>query len=157
MTVIKNWSHALTEVRLLTSFWRELLPWWIVISPLHWSWLFIVMEHALNSESTDLELSKLTQFSCSGTENSEFPSQSKSTLSSSLNSEFVEPPYWNGPQAVIFVSHTTKVCDFMEGSHETKRRTCEANIWKETHNMLFKAMLPGNRIGLQKEKLANQY
>ncbi len=45
----------------------------------------------------------------------------------------------------------------MEGSHETKRRTCEANIWKETHNMLFKAMLPGNRIGLQKEKLANQY
>ncbi len=48
----------------------------------------------------------------------------------------------------------------MEGSHETKHRTCEANIWKEAHdngNMLFKATLPGNRIGLQKEKLANSY
>ncbi len=61
------------EVRALTSFWRELLPWWIVISVLLWSWLFIVVEHALNSESTYLELSKLTHFSCSVTENSEFP------------------------------------------------------------------------------------
>ncbi len=34
---------------------------------------FIVVVHALNSESTYLELSKLTQFSCSETENSEFP------------------------------------------------------------------------------------
>ncbi len=49
--------------------------------------------HATNSESTYLELNKRTQFSRSETENSEFPSQSKSTQSSSLNSELVEPPY----------------------------------------------------------------
>ncbi len=56
--------------------------------------IFIVMVHTLNSESTYLELSKLTQFSCSVNENSKsFPSQSKSTLNSSLNSELVEPPY----------------------------------------------------------------
>ncbi len=62
----------MTEVCTLTSFWRELLPWEIVISALRWSWLFIVMVHALNSESTYLELSKLTEFSCSVTKNSEF-------------------------------------------------------------------------------------
>ncbi len=46
---------------------------WSLISARRWSWLFIVVVHALNSESTNLELSKLTQFSCSVTENSEFP------------------------------------------------------------------------------------
>ncbi len=40
------------EVRTLTSFWRELLPWWMVILVFCWSWLFGV--HALNSESTYL-------------------------------------------------------------------------------------------------------
>ncbi len=41
-----------------------------LISELHWSWLFIVVVQAPNSESTYLELSKLTQFSRSETENS---------------------------------------------------------------------------------------
>ncbi len=64
-------THWLESMQ--TPFWRELLPWWIVISELHWSWLFIVVVHVLNSESNYSELNKLTQFSLSETENSEFP------------------------------------------------------------------------------------
>ncbi len=54
-------------------FFFRRLPWWIIVSELHWWWLFIVVTHALNSEWTNSELIERTWLSCSGTENSEFP------------------------------------------------------------------------------------
>ena len=76
------------------------LSWWLVVSGLHWWWLFIVVVHARYSRSTSSGLTELTQIRCSGTEYS-IPSQSMSTQKSGLDSAFVEPASWNTP----LVSH----------------------------------------------------
>jgi len=72
----------------------QLLPWWLIISVLHWQWLFIVVAHTLNSESVNLELIELTHFNCSEPKTQSFPSQGKSTQSSNFNSKLLEAPYW---------------------------------------------------------------
>ncbi len=70
----KRLSELLTPVGWSKiSFFFRWLPWWIVVSELHWWRHFILVTHALNLEWTYSELIELTPISCSGTENSEFP------------------------------------------------------------------------------------
>ncbi len=54
------------------------------------------MVHVCNSEGTCSELTERTQISFSGTKTQSFKTEFKSAQSSELDSEFVEPPLWNG-------------------------------------------------------------
>ncbi len=64
---------ALSKERTRLSFHCWLYNLCIVVYVTNKTWNLKLVVHALNSESTYLELSKLTQFSRSETDNSEFP------------------------------------------------------------------------------------
>lgn len=77
--LVLSWSMQI-------CFGRVPLPWWTIISALHWWWLFIIMVQVFNSKATYSELTNSILL------NKVSQCDSNSTQSSSLNSEMVEPP-----------------------------------------------------------------
>lgn len=73
-----------------------LLLWWILLSELHWWWLFSFITQVLISERTySGDQSDSDQMFWYWQLHLSFPSQGSVTLSSGSKSEFVKPDLWN--------------------------------------------------------------